>query len=1112
MENNIHYKLLWSTKIFRYMRLILFFILIGLLPLEATVLSQNPNLNVEVNEMAMRDALRKIEQESGMRFFMSDDLSAMNEIVRVKTKGMSFDEIMKQVLGKHGLSYKIIDNGLVIITEKNQDKMITGTVTDKNNEPLPGVNIQVKGSSTGVITDIDGNYMISISDENAVLVFSYIGFLTQEIAPRNQSTLNVILSEDTKQLEEVVIVGYGTQKRVNITGAVAKVEGKEMTRMNPVNTTKSLQGMTPGITVIDRGGAPGNDDPNVYLRGVGTTGSASPLVLVDGIEMPLSQIPAYEIENVSILKDASSSSIYGSRAAHGVILVTTKRGKVGKMRLSYDGYIGLQDRAIKAKNVSAREYMEMVNESSVNAGNNPIFKEEDIAATVNGTDPYKHAYINYPDQVYKSNYVTEHNLGVSGGNENGRYLMSFNYMDQPGLTKNSSLKRYNYRLNTDVNVGSKLKVSGDVLYRHTDRLLSQRQGDAERSAWSMVPTVPVRYENGNYATDNQRDNPVASLDFDAAGKEDYMVDVLSGQIKADYQLIEGLTLTGMAAINGSWDRKKTHTKNYKFYNADNEFVTEWNPQNKVEDKRDNNYQITLRFLANYNKKFNKVHDLSVLYGMEQISFRGYMSKAERRNLISDALPEVSLGSASNQYAEGSVTRWGINSFFGRINYGFKDKYLFEANLRADGASRFASGDKWGVFPSVSAAWRLSEEAFLKDVTFVDNLKLRVSWGQTGNERIADPSDSKKQVYFGYLPQYGVEDVVMDGKIVTGVRQSQMANPFLTWETVESTDVGMEFNLFGNSVYGEFDFYTKDTRDILLNLAIPKFIGLDPPPQNAGVVRNTGFEAMLGYRKTFGEVSFNGNVNFSYNHNKWIDRGGDDENIDDWTIQKKGYALNSFYIFKADGLIANEKELEEYKAKYKSDPRGMSALQPGDIKFVDTNNDGTIDNDDRKVYAPNIPKYTAGLNLNAEYRNFDLSLFFQGAFGSYRYIYGEWYEGPSYEAFTGLHFRDRWTPENQNPKASVPRLEAATNRNLSSYNTFFMQNNSYVRLKNVQLGYTLPYSLTAKVGIERIRLYISGSNLFTISGMDQGLDPETESGRSVAYPAIKNMIFGVNVSF
>lgn len=1097
-----------AVKILRFMRLYLFFLVLSVASAFAsTSYSQSTALTLQLNNTPIEDVLNRIEEQTEFRFLYNKKIVNVERKVNVAVEGKSISEVLDNLFKNAGISYTISDRQIVLnkkesLTSAQQSNRVTGVVTDEYGDPIIGANVIEKGTTNGIITDLDGKFTINVNP-GAVLQFSYIGYMTREITVKDQSVLSIKLSEDTQALNEVVVVGYGVQRKVTTTGAVTKLEGDDLNKMTVVNVTKALQGMSPGITIVDRGGAPGSDDPEIYLRGVGTTGNANPLVLVDGIEMSLSQIPSSEIDNISVLKDAASASIYGSRAAHGVILVTTKRGKEGKVRLSYDGSIGFQDRAVKAEQVSAREYMSMVNEALINSGGSSKYTEEDILATENGSDPFNHSFTNWPDQVYKSNYITQHTLNLNGGSEVGRYLVSFDYLDQPGLTENTEFKRYSYRVNTDLNIGKMLKVSSDMTFRHIDRLWPEALGDAQSNAWSMQPTTPNKYENGDYVLDKQNRSVLSYTDLDVVGEDRYNMDAVYGQVKADFEPIKDLIFTGMVSLNGNWDRRKIHYKNHKYYNEAGELITQRNNPNSVKDERNNSYQMTMRFLANYKKRFGDDHDLAFLYGMEQISFRKYYSMAQRKDLISDALPDVSLGSAGSQFAEGRPTKWGINSYFGRINYGFRDKYLFEANIRADGSSRFAKGHKWGVFPSFSAAWRISEEGFMKNLGFVDNLKLRASWGQTGNERI----DA-----FMFLPQYNTANVVMNGSLVSAVYQKKMANPDVTWETVEQTNVGLDFAFLNNSLYGEIDWYTKDTKDILLALGIPKFIGLDAPEQNAGVVRNSGIETMLGFRKTFGEVTFNTSVNLAYNKNEWIDRGGDDKNISGYTIQHLGSALNSFFIYEADGLIANEKELEEYRAKYKSDPRGMSDLHAGDVKLVDSNGDGTIDPDDRQIFTSNIPKFTYGLNIGGEYKGFDVSLLFQGSSGANRMMYGEWIEGPSYEAFTGVHFRDRWTEENQNGNAKMPRLEAANNRNASTYNSFFLKKVNYLRLKNVQVGYTFPSSIVDKLHLTKLRLYVSGSNLFTFSSMDKGLDPEAKSDRINAFPPLRIMNFGVNVIF
>ena len=1094
--------------LFRIMRITYMLLFAAIFCLHAEhAISQK--ITLQGDNLSLKDYLNTIEKQTEYLFIYDAGVN-VNKKISVNMVGKSIKEVLDNFSALLGLSYSQKGSYIVLSSHKiketsallvdRQKKTITGVVTDEMGEPIIGANVIEKGTTNGIITDIDGKFTLEVAP-GAVVQVSYIGYNTQEVKIGNQSAFAIRLVEDTQALSDVVVVGYGVQRKVTTTGAVTKLEGDEINKMTVVNATKALQGLSPGITVVDRGGAPGSDDPEIYLRGVGTTGNAKPLVLVDGIEMSLSQIPSSEIENISVLKDAASASIYGSRAAHGVILVTTKRGKEGKVKLSYDGTIGFQDRAVKAEQVSAREYMTMVNEALVNSGGSIQYSEDDILATERGDDPYNHSYLNWGNEVYKPTYITQHTLNLTGGSEVGRYLVSFDYLDQPGLIENTEYQRYSYRVNTDLNIGKMLKVSSDVTYRHIDRLWPESLGSVQYEVWSMQPTSPVKYENGDYRLDKQNRNAISLMDMDVVGEDRYNKDVVYGQVKADFEPIKDLVFTGMASLNGSWDRRKIHYKNYKYYNEAGELVTQRNNPNSVKDSRNNSYQMTLRFLANYKKRFGDDHDLALLYGMEQISYRNYYSMAQRKDLISDALPDVSLGSAGSQFAEGYPTKWGINSFFGRVNYGFKDKYLFEANIRTDGSSRFAKGHKWGVFPSFSAAWRISEEGFVKNLGFVDNLKLRASWGQTGNERI----DA-----FMYLPQYNTSNVVMNGSLVSAVYQKKMANPDVTWETVEQTNIGLDFGFLNNTIYGELDWYSKDTKDILLALGIPHFIGLDAPEQNAGVVRNSGIEAMAGFRKTFGEFTFNTSFNLAYNKNEWVDRGGDDKNISGYNIQTIGSPLNAFYIYQADGLIANEQELEEYRAKYKSDPRGMSDLHAGDVKLVDTNNDGTIDPDDRQIFASNIPKFTYGWNISGEYKGFDLSLLFQGSSGANRMMYGEWIEGPSYEAFTGIHFRDRWTEENRNGNAEMPRLEAANNRNASTYNSFFLKKTNYLRLKNAQLGYTFSKGITDKLRITKLRLYVSGSNLLTFSSLYQGLDPEGKSDRINDFPPLKIVNFGVNI--
>lgn len=630
--------------LFRIMRITYMLLFAAIFCLHAeNAISQK--ITLQGDNLSLKDYLNTIEKQTDYLFIYDAGVN-VNKRISVNMVGKSIKEVLDNLSTQLGLNYSQKGSYIVLSSYKaketsapviaQQKKTITGVVTDDLGEPIIGANVIEKGTTNGIITDIDGKFTLEVAP-GAVVQVSYIGYNTQEVKVGNQSTLAIQLVEDTQALSEVVVVGYGVQRKVTTTGAVTKLEGDEINKMTVVNATKALQGLSPGITVVDRGGAPGSDDPEIYLRGVGTTGNAKPLVLVDGIEMSLSQIPSSEIENISVLKDAASASIYGSRAAHGVILVTTKRGKEGKVKLSYDGTIGFQDRAVRAEQVSAREYMTMVNEALVNSGGSIKYSEDDILATERGDDPYNHSYLNWANEVYKPTYITQHTLNLTGGSEVGRYLVSFDYLDQPGLVKNTEYQRYSYRVNTDLNIGKMLKVSSDVTYRHVDRLWPESLGSVQYDVWSMQPTSPVRYENGDYRLDKQNRNAISLMDLDVVGEDRYNMDVVYGQVKADFEPIKDLVFTGMASLNGSWDRRKIHYKNYKYYNETGELVTQRNNPNSVKDSRNNSYQMTLRFLANYKKRFGDDHDLALLYGMEQISYRNYYSMAQRKDLISDAL-------------------------------------------------------------------------------------------------------------------------------------------------------------------------------------------------------------------------------------------------------------------------------------------------------------------------------------------------------------------------------------------------------------------------------------------------------------------------------------------
>lgn len=1067
--------------------------------------SQTGQVNLNLKNATVKELFREIEKQTSYRFSYRDIEINNKGGITISGQGKELKEVLTNELAKQQLSYTVSGNKIIVSPAKKEatstkDKKVTGKVVDAKGEPVIGATIMEKGTTNGTITDFDGNFTLNVSD-NSMLEVSYVGYQTQSVKAIFGKNLAVTLREDTELLDEVVVVGYGTQKKVNLTGAVNQVSGKEVKKITTPNTVKSLQGMSPGLTIIDNGGAPGNDSPTIFLRGIGTPNDSSPLILVDGVEMSLSSIPSSDIESISVLKDAASASIYGARAAHGVILVTTKRAKDNRFTISYDGYVGLQDRTTKPKAVSAIEYYSMVNEAAYNIGKtDPVF---DLQEVENGKLPY----VVWPNEFFKTSYIQEHTLTVSGGMEKGKYLLSLNALDQPGIVDDTNYNRYNLRMNTDFTLFDRLKIGADIQLTHLCRenaagLYFQEYREALNNIWGMSPSTPIFYENGYYALGSEKTNPIAQANKNVTGLDRYTSDTYYVGFNAVYDTNFGLSFHGFAGVNGEFTRNKEFDKQYDFYDESGYYYYSFNKGSFVYDTRNTNYQMTLRAMLQYEKAFKK-NNLKFIIGAEQITSRSDWNRSGRKGLISTELPEVSLGDSEFQYADGNLSKWGLNSYFGRLNYDYAGKYLFEANVRMDGSSRFAKGNKWGTFPSFSAAWRISEENFMDNLNFISNLKVRGSWGRMGNERIG---------LFRYLSQYGTSSGVYGGGLSSMVYQSDIANSNITWETVESSNIGLDISVLSDKLYGSFDFYVKNTKDILMTLPIPIYTGLNPSEINAGVVKNSGFESIIGYRNRFGEFNFDSNVSFSYNKNEWVDRNGDDCNISGSTINKLGEALNSYYVYKTDGLIANKEDLEAYKKQIKKDPRGIDNVMEGDIKFVDLDGDGEITaDDDRYIVHPNIPIMAFSLNLKAEYKGFDLSMFFQGTAGGNTFLGNNFFEGPSFESFTSDIFRDRWSYDNQVADASLPRLRLADNFNSDQTNDFYIVTNNYLRMKNLQLGYTFPKSIIKTRFISNLRLYINATNLFTIksSRLPSGYDPETSG---YGYPPVSVYSFGVNLQF
>lgn len=984
-----------------------------------------------------------------------------------------------------------------------QKKAISGVIFDGGmNEPLIGANVIVKGTTNGTVTDIDGKFSLE-ANPNDILVISSIGFKTIEIKASEAAKGKITLQEDSQALDEVVVVGYGVQKKANLTGSVATVKA-EVLESRPVSSVSAaLAGQMPGVTAIQNSGRPGGQTGSITIRGKNSVNAVSPLVIVDGVPGSMNTIDPSDIESLTVLKDASSAAIYGVQAANGVILITTKKGKKGeKARVSYSGNVAWATPTMRPKFLGAADYAMLYNEATKNDNpNNPLrFTDEDIELYRNGSDPYGHPDTDWYEETMKKNSIeTMHHLSITGGSEKTSYSASVGYTQQDGLIDANNYKRFNARTSIDSQINNwftaGLNVSG---YRGT-------LNDGWNSVASMTqftnratPIEGVRNENGDFLY-HGKDNPVALLGRD--GFKRTTDQQVNGTLYGQVNILPNLSAKALFSIRND-SRDEEGFKSYVEYGEKNEANT--GLREGFEKQTWWNWYTT-QVLINYNETWGK-HDLGVLAGFEQIDHRYKHLEATRKgggnNELQESLSTLDASSQTNKETRYEVAH---RSYFGRVQYGFADKYLFEANIRLDGSSRFASGNRWGTFPAFSAGWRITEEEFMKnaDITWLSNLKLRAGWGQTGNEELKD-----EEVYLT-IPSYAYEKYMFGNSLYSTAYESRYANKDLKWATVTSLEGAIEASFLDNRVGFELAAYKKSTKDMLLLLPVQGIFGLDAPRQNSGEVRNTGFDLSVFHNNVVNkDFKYDITFNLAYVRNELIDLKGTegkepgDGRDNFWFVE--GAAIGSYYGYRADGYFNTEDDLKNHAKR-------TGTEQLGDIKYVDLNNDGKIDAaNDREVIGKEFPSWTAGLGANLYYKDFDLSFFFQGAFDVDAYVNNE----AAYAFFNGgkvlERHLDRWTPTNHD--ASYPRITRSDQINYQ-FSSYWLQDASYVRLKNLTIGYNLPKTLLSKINLERVKVYVTGENLFTITGMD-GLDPESapSNSRGGLYSNVRKISVGLRVGF
>jgi len=967
-----------------------------------------------------------------------------------------------------------------------QTGRISGIITETNGSPILGASVLIKGTSIGTISDLDGKYSINVPDNKSILVFSYIGYEKQELKAGKQ-ILNIVLEETAKAMDEVVVVGYGTQKKVNLTGAVSSVSMKELEGKPVVNVVEALEGTTPGLTIQQTNSQPGNR-PSINIRGTNTLNNNDPLVLIDGMVGDIQNVNPSDIQNISVLKDASSTAIYGSRASNGVILITTKKGSKDKVTVNYDFSYGTQGVTSLPKPVDSWIYCELRNEALVNSGKSIAFTPEQINAYRNGGVNDK--WIN---DIYKSSAPQQsHNFSISGGNEKTSILFSLGYLNQNSLLQGPDygLSRYNGRLNIETQLTKKFKYGVNVAYARnevkdhaywTDWILEQ--------VMRMPPIYPIKL-NGNYNyPSGSNANSLARLE--TGGYSQNSNDDVSGSFNGEFDIVEGLKLKGM--VGGQLYNNRNHENRMAIPGSGD-------TENHIKEYFDRIENLTSNLILTYDKKIGN-HTIGALVGT---SYEGGIDKSFQtlRKVDSPNFDILANYQSTNVDDQGWGSDWSIYSGFARLNYNFKERYLFEFNLRNDYSSKFAQGNRSGLFPSLSGAWRISEEPFYANLgKNLPSLKVRSSWGLVGNNRISD---------YAYIPSVSISSGGYSfNNNVVNVSSVSSVNTNLKWETTSMFDLGADIGFLDNNLNFVFDYFHNMTYDILIGLPVPTTFGGGNPIQNAGKVQNQGWEASVNYKFKTGKVQHSISANVFDSQNKVIDTHGQEwvNGSDINTIIKEGYSINSYYAYRSDGIFQNAAEVAAGPHLDGVTPK------PGDIRYLDKNGDKIINASDRFVLGNPFPRYSFGINYSFNYKGIDFSMFWQGV--GQRSV---WLRGESVEAFHNnnegpvfdFHI-DRWTP--QNPNASYPRLTVGLeSTNNAAKSDFWIQNGAYIRLKNIQLGYTIPNSLTRKVGIQRLRVFLSGQNLLTLSKMVGGWDPETTStsgGR--IYPVSTVTSIGLNLT-
>ncbi|WP_235985375.1 SusC/RagA family TonB-linked outer membrane protein [Spirosoma utsteinense] len=1045
---------------------------------------------------------------------------------------------------------------------------ITGRVIDGQGAVLPGVSIVIKGTTQGTVTTAEGDYSLNVPRGNETLVFSYIGYLAQEIQVGGRNSINITLASDDKMLSEVIVVGYGEQKKETVTGSVATVKGTELIKSPAVNLSNSIAGRMPGVIATNSSGQPGSDGSAIRIRGSNTLGNNDALIVIDGVPARaggIDRLNPADIESISVLKDASAA-IYGSRAANGVILVTTKRGKTGKPELSYSFNQGFAQPTVIPQMSSAAEYAELNNE--INLYNLPsqywkdasaafrttgsytrpdngaiakaAFTPDDIKKFQDGSDPWGHPNTDWFGEALKNwSPQSRHTLQLVGGSENVKYLASVNYQNQDGYYKNSATgyKQYDFRLNLDAKVNKYINTVVGVVGRQENRFNpTVSPGSIFRMLMRGYPNKPAFWPNGQPAPDIENGQQPVLVTTDATGydKDTRYYMQTNASVTVTNPWVAGLKFTGSVALDKYIQQGKTwqtpwfvYSWDYTSYDANKEpilqRVQKGPAQATLNQYTNDQFNSLLSGILSYDRVLGANHAITLLGGItkEQSNSGGF--SGFRRYFASTAIDQLFAGGSAEKNAN-TTEAWqrARMSYFGRAGYNFKEKYLAEFLWRYDGSYMFPASSRWGFFPGVSAGWRISEENFFKkSLPAISSLKLRASWGQLGNDQVYFNNTLRE---YDYLPTYAYGDVVnanwgyvTNGQVAQTLYENGVPNTTLTWEVANNSNIGLEGSILNGKIFFEFDVFQNKRSNILWrkSASIPQTTGMTLPATNIGKVTNKGFEFNVGYNGQVGQLKYNVSVNGGYARNEitfWDETPGAPEwqrstgkpipsNVNDPNQQ------NGSLMYQYDGIFATQADITENKIDYSG--VGASLLRPGDMKLKDINGDGKINGDDRvRADRNNQPRFQGGFNAGLRYRNFDFSLLLQASTGGQIFLQTE---SGTIGNFLRYNYENRWTVDN--PSTVNPRIVDRSNQYFSNGTSYWLKKTDYIRLKNIELGYTLPNTIAGKVGLNNLRIYVNGLNLATYAPAMKGLfDPESTSGSAQYYPQARIINTGVTVSF